>query len=265
MRTRGGTRTRQPSLEGQPLRTESGRTRSSANSQYDPLTHAHQRHTRLWSNFLTVTHDVLCAPFPVSRGRFSLVSAGGVEGLAFIACNDPTVSTTQLTLRILSNLQSHSLPLPLSPHLSRLLPVHTTASATAVDHILGRFHHLTLHMFTAERVAASSATSPLTFAVVFRASNSRAVQRSEAITALAVRVEEEARKVGASVAVRLVGADISVLCWLVKSVAMLAVLPDYHTHCEYSVDKLRPGSSASNQTHAGSTKDRTSDGAPDAS
>ena len=170
-----------------------------------------------------------------SRGRFSLVSAGGVEGLAFIACNDPLVSTTHLTLLILTHLQSNTLPAPLSPHLSRLLPVHTTASATAIHHILARFHYLTPHL-----LSPHPANSPLTFAVVFRASNSRAVARDEAIAALAGRVEAEARAVGVGVAVRLVGAEVSVLCWLVKSVAMLAVLPDWHKHSEYSVDKLRP-------------------------
>jgi len=181
-----------------------------------------------------------------------------VEGLAFIGCNDPLVSTTQLTLRILTQLQSHTLPLPLSPHLSRLLPVHTTSSATSVDHILARFHHLTPHLFpAAPRSAAITTDTPLlTFAVVFRASNSRAVQRSDAITALAARVEEEAGKAGVSVAVRLVGADVSVLCWLVKSVAMLAVLPDYHKHCEYSLDRLnKPAGAASEQANISSAKD----------
>ena len=93
----------------------------------------------------------------------------------------------------------------------------------------------------------------MTFAVVFRSSNSRAVQRDEAITALASRVESEATAAGLSVAVRLVGAEVSVLCWLVKSVAMLAVLPDYHKHSEYSVDKVRP-SAALSQPTAGATK-----------
>ena len=177
---------------------------------------------------------------------------GRVEGLAFIACNDPLVSTTQLTLRIFTHLQSHTLPLPLSPHLSRLLPVHTTSSSTSVDHILARFHHLTPQLFPVQRLCASAApTVPLTFAVVFRASNSKTVERSKAITALATRVEAEARKAGVSVAVRLVGADVSVLCWLVKSVAMLAVLPDYHKLSEYSVDKLsKPTSPPTEQAAA---------------
>ena len=174
-----------------------------------------------------------------------------MEGLAFIACNDALVSTTQLTFRILASLQSNTLPAPLSPHLSRLLPVHTTASATSIDHILARFHHLTPHLLAARSVDAAQ-RSPVTFAVVFRSSNNRAIARDEAITALAARVESEATAAGVSVAVRLVGAELSVLCWLVKSVAMLAVLPDYHKHCEYSVDKLRP-SAALSQPTAGAT------------
>ena len=192
----------------------------------------------------------------LSRGRFSLVSAGGVEGLAFIGCNDQLVSTTQLTLRLFSDLQSRSLPLPLSSHLSRLLPVHTTSSATSIDHILGRFHHLTTELLPPSQSPDSSSASPLTFAVVFRASNCRAVERNVAITALAARVEEEARKASVTVAVRLVGAERTVLCWLVKSVAMLAVLPDYHKHLDYSIDKLNKVANAGNDHANSSNVDR---------
>ena len=183
-----------------------------------------------------------------SRGRFSLVSAGGVEGLAFIACNDPLVSTTKLALRILTNLQSHTLPLPLSPHLSRLLPVHTTASAASLHHILTAFPRLCPH------IPLVAGGDVVRFAVVFRASNSGGVVgRDEVVRGLAGAVEEVGRRAGVGVVVRLVGAEVSVLCWLVKSVAMLAVLPDYHKHCEYSIDKLSKLNRANDQANSSGT------------
>ena len=92
---------------------------------------------------------------------------------------------------------------------------------------------------------ASTVPSPsFTFSVVFRHSNCSSVERGDAIRALAGRVEEEAQGRGLQATVKLVGGDVAVLCWLVKSVAFIGVVQGYDQCHQLNVVELQKAAKA---------------------
>ena len=153
-----------------------------------------------------------------------------MEGLAFVACNDRTVSTARLAHALLDDVAADRTLLPISPHLSRLLPIVHTSTAASVDGLLPP---------PSQPLLPPSLPSPFTFSVLFRHSNCDAVQRAAVIDAVASRVHGEAKERGAAASVKLVGSDVTVLCWLVKSVAMLGVLDGYQARRQYNIAELR--------------------------
>ena len=133
------------------------------------------------------------------------------------------------------DLSANRLPLPLSPHLYRILPILHTASAASLSTLMPSASSFSL--------LPSDLPSPsFTFSIVFRHSNCATVERDDAIRALAGRVEEEAQGRGLKASVKLVGSDVTVLCWLVKSVAFLGVVKGYHQRHQLNVaEMLRAG------------------------
>ena len=165
------------------------------------------------------------------RGRFSLASMGGIEGLAFVACNDPFVDPNATCAAVFADIRDDRLPAPLSPHLYRMLPIVYTASTASLGTVVPP---------PSFPLLPSALASPFTFSVVFRHSNASAtnVDRAGAIRALAVRVEEEAKRRGLVCGVQLQGSDVTLLCWLVKSVACIAVMQAYHHWHHFNVAEL---------------------------
>ena len=165
------------------------------------------------------------------RGRFSLVSMGGVEGLAFIASNDGRVDPTVVCAAVFRSIAASQLLCPLSPHLYRLIPVLYTASAASLATIVPP---------PSVELLPPGLTQPFTFAVQFRHSNcsQSSVDRAGVIAVLGGRVEEEAKKRSLACSVDLKHCDLAVLCWLVKSVACVAVMGAYHRCNGYNVMEM---------------------------
>ena len=167
-----------------------------------------------------------------TRGRFSLVSVGGVEGLAFIACNHAALSPADIVLALLADLRRSAPLKPVPKHLLRILPVLHTASAASVSELLSSLPALlpSLHALPAPPAEVS-------FRLLFRHSNASGADKRGWIDALAGRVVDEGRQTGLDFVVKLAGSDVVVLCWLVKSVVMIGLLPEYERWRQYHVQQ----------------------------
>ena len=165
------------------------------------------------------------------RSRLSLASVGGVEGLAFIASNDERIRPNEVVAAVLNDLRDNSMPNPLSPHLYRLLPIVYTASAATLN---------TLVPPSSSPLLPSSLASPFTFSVLYRHSNTQGpqIERAEVIRALAERVVKEAMERRLEGRVQLVGSDVTVLCWIIKSVACIGVMEGYDERHHFNVMEL---------------------------
>jgi hypothetical protein len=73
--------------------------------------------------------------------------------------------------------------------------------------------------------------------VLFRHSNAAGADKRGWIDALAGRVVDEGRERGLDCQVKLSRSDVVVLCWLVKSVAMVGLLPDYERWRQYHIQQ----------------------------
>lgn len=146
------------------------------------------------------------------------------QGVLYVTIEDARVDAVRITKSIVGDAGRQDSGMPGSGRLIRLMPLSTVCFAS-LDDLRAAAKPLVDAYF-------SEKTKKLTYGVHLKRRNNTTFPRKEAVEALAALVPEPH-------IVDLNQPDVTLLCEVFKSIAGVAVIPDYATNEEYNLRRLR--------------------------